>query len=185
MTLIPCQRDAFNIPSDIAYLNCAYQSTLSRKVVAAGEAALQAKAQPWGTFPKDFFTGPDTARELFARIVGADSEGVAVVPSVSYGMTAAIKNLPIGKDQEILVLKDQFPSNVYPWRRLASETGATVRMLNRSSNGPSWTEVLLDSISDQCAIVALPHCHWVNGLWWIWRQLRPRRALTGRLWCWT
>ncbi len=167
MTLIPCQREAFDIPEDIAYLNCAYQSPLSRKVVAAGEGAIKDKSHPWDTLAADFFTHPDKARGLFSRIIGGDADGVAVIPSVSYGIAAAAKNLPINKGEEILVLQDQFPSNVNSWRRLAEEKSASVRTLSRSSstphNGPAWTEVLLESISDQTAIVALPQCHWVDG----------------------
>jgi len=163
MTLITCQRDAYNIPRDIAYLNCAYESPLSNAVVAAGHEGIREKAQPWGTFPEDFFTHPDAARKLFAQIINADSEGVAIIPSVSYGMTAAIKNLPTSKGEEILVLKDQFPSNIYPWRKLAEGTGASVRMLSRSSNGPTWGEVICDAITDATTVVAVPHCHWVDG----------------------
>jgi hypothetical protein len=32
---------------------------------------------------------------LFARIVNADAEGIALVPSVSYGMAIAAANVPI------------------------------------------------------------------------------------------
>jgi len=163
MAQIPCQRDAFDIPQDIAYLNCAYESPLSKAVAAAGQDGIREKVQPWNTFPEDFFTHPDEARKLFGRIINADPEGVAIIPSVSYGTTAAIRNLPVEAGQEILTLKDQFPSNIYPWRKLASDAGATVRMLTRSTNGPTWGEVLVDAISDKTAIVGIPHCHWVDG----------------------
>lgn len=167
MTIIPCQRDAYDIPPDVAYLNCAYGSPLSNKVVEAGHEGIRVKAQPWGTTPNDFFTHPEAARKLFAQIVGADAEGVAIVPSLGYGITTAVKNLPLKPGEEILTLKDQFPSNIYPWQRMASERDASVRMLTRSlngsSNGPTWTEILLDAITDQTAIVAVPNCHWVDG----------------------
>lgn len=53
-TLIPDQRHLFDIPADVAYLNCAYMSPLAKAVVAAGEAGLRRKAQPWDVTPQDF-----------------------------------------------------------------------------------------------------------------------------------
>ena len=39
--LIPCQRHRFDIPEDVAYLNCAYMAPLMDSVSAAGEARLR------------------------------------------------------------------------------------------------------------------------------------------------
>ncbi len=163
MTTIPCQRDAFDLPRHVTYLNCAYMSPISRTAMAAGEVAIRGKTRPFETTAADFFSLPDRGRELFAQIVGADKEGVAVVPAASYGMAAAALNLPVERGQEIIVLKDQFPSNIYPWRRLAADRGAKVHMLNLPDDGANWTDALLSAITSNTAIVATPHCHWTNG----------------------
>lgn len=163
MPLIPCQREAFELPRDVTYLNCAYMSPVSKAAIAAGEAAIRQKGRPFEVTAPDFFSLPERARELFAKIIGADKEGVAIVPAASYGMTAATLNLPVTRGQEILVLKDQFPSNIYPWRRLAADKGATVRMLSLPQDGATWTEALLAAIGPNTAIVGTPNLHWTNG----------------------
>ena len=101
---LPCKRDHFDVPTDVVYLNCAYMGPLSRQVREAGVEALSRKAQPWKIVPSDFFTDVERARELFAEIVGADPEGVALLPSVSYGIATAARNLPITEGSEIVVL---------------------------------------------------------------------------------
>ena len=111
---LPNQRTLFDIPDDVAYLNCAYMSPLLNTVAAAGEKAVRQKQHPWQITAPDFFSLPDRGRELFARIIGANREDIAIVPSVSYGMAIASLNIEMGSGQEILVLEDQFPSNVYP-----------------------------------------------------------------------
>ena len=63
---IPCQRDQFELPTDILYLNCAYMGPLSQRVRDAGVEALSRKAHPWKIAPSDFFTDVEKARELFA-----------------------------------------------------------------------------------------------------------------------
>ena len=68
MTL-PCQRDLFDIPADIAYFNCAYMSPLPRRSVEAGERGLGRKARPWEIRPPHFFDESERARELFAQLL--------------------------------------------------------------------------------------------------------------------
>ncbi len=160
--MIPCQRRLFDIPPDIAYFNCAYMSPLMRKVVAAGQQAAARKAQPWQITPPDFFSGPERARKLFARLINAQADDISMVPACSYGTATAAKNLPVARGQDLVVLQDQFPSNVYPWLELAAERGAEVVTIPKGRT-QGWTPRILDAIKRNTAIVALPHCHWTDG----------------------
>jgi selenocysteine lyase/cysteine desulfurase len=159
---LSCQRHLFDIADDITYLNCSYFGPLSKPVVEAAQSALAHRAQPWQISTEDFFEPVEEARQLFARLVGGDAEGVSLVPSVSYGMALAAKNLEIEQGQEIVVLAEQFPSNVHVWRDLAKRAGGRVRTVARPEQG-DWTAAILAAIGEQTAIVATPHCHWTDG----------------------
>ena len=159
---LACQRDLFDIPDEIAYLNCAYMAPLLRSATAAGQAALARKAQPWRITSADFFTESEVARTLFAELIGADADGVALIPSASYGLSLAAANLLAGPERRIVLLEDQFPSNVYPWHDLAARTGATVETVPRPDNY-DWTAAVLERIDERTAVVALPQCHWTDG----------------------
>ena len=164
--MIPCQRSHFDIPNDVAYLNCAYMSPLMNSVVRAGEEAVRDKSQPWGTSSQDFFTQSEQARALFGELIGTSADGVAIVPSASYGIATAAKNLPLDAGQEILVLAEQFPSNIYSWQRLATEKQGSVHTVaapEETLKGLDWTPAILAAISPRTAIVALPQCHWTDG----------------------
>ncbi len=117
------QRELFDVPEGVVYLNCAYMSPQLRAVREIGEEAVGRKSRPWEILPKDFFEDAETTRALFAELVGGEADGVAIIPSVSYGMAVAAANVPAEAGQEILILEEQFPSNVYPWRELAKRTG--------------------------------------------------------------
>ena len=80
------QRHLFDIPEDVTYLNCAYMSPLMNRVAEAGVNGVRAKCHPWKITAPDFFTFSEQARSLFARLVGARSEDIAIIPSVSYGI---------------------------------------------------------------------------------------------------
>jgi len=156
------QRHLFDIPDGVAYLNCAYMSPLMNRVRDAGSAGLARKARPWEIVPADFFSGSDALRAAFAKLVNACADDIAIVPAVSYGVSTAARNLPLSRGQNVLVVEDQFPSNVYPWRERAGEVGAQVRTVQRPRSG-GWTGAVLDAIDRHTAIVALPHCHWTDG----------------------
>jgi selenocysteine lyase/cysteine desulfurase len=156
------QRDLFEIPEDIAYLNCAYMSPQLRPAREVGERAVSRKSRPWEITPNMFFEDVEEVRALFARLVGGDAEGVAIVPSVSYGISVAAANVPVGEGEKILILEDQFPSNVYSWHGLAEQSGANLRTVPRPENF-DWTTALLEEIEADTAVVAVPNCHWTDG----------------------
>jgi selenocysteine lyase/cysteine desulfurase len=156
------QRHLFEIPEEISYLNCAYMSPQLRAVREAGEKAVARKSHPWEISPRDFFENSETARELFARLVGGDMDGVAIIPSVSYGMAVATANVPVKRGHNVVVLAEQFPSNVYPWRELAKRKEAAVVTVPRPRDH-DWTTAALACVDEETAVVAVPNCHWTDG----------------------
>ncbi|HKM86315.1 MAG TPA: aminotransferase class V-fold PLP-dependent enzyme [Terriglobales bacterium] len=160
--MIPCQRHLFDIPDDVAYLNCAYMSPLMKPALEAGTAGLARKAHPWELTSDKFFTGADEFRTTAAQLIGCSAECIAIVPSASYGIATAARNLPVKKGQSILVLAEQFPSNYYSWQRLADETGASLKVVAWPENN-DWTAAVLNSLIADVAVAALPHVQWTSG----------------------
>ncbi|MGZ4818179.1 MAG: aminotransferase class V-fold PLP-dependent enzyme [Terriglobales bacterium] len=160
--MIPCQRHLFDIPDDVAYLNCAYMSPLMKPALEAGTAGLARKAHPWELTPDKFFTGADEFRATAAHLIDCPAGCIAIVPSASYGIATAARILPVKKGQSILILEEQFPSNYYPWQRRAEETGATLKVVAWPEDN-DWTAAVLDSLTADVAIAALPHVHWTSG----------------------
>ena len=118
---LPVQRELFDIPSDVAYFNCASLAPTLLASREAAEAALAERARPWRTSSSDWFSGAEERRALFARLAGVDPDGVALVPATSYGLAVAAANLPAGPGRRVLVLADDFPSNRYTWERFARD----------------------------------------------------------------
>src|SRR5450755_3910052 len=160
--MLPCQRHLFDIPADVAYLNCAYMSPLMKPVIEAGATALARKAHPWELTPDKFFTGSDEFRTTAAQLLDCSADCIAIVPSASYGIATAAQNLPVKKGQSILVLAEQFPSNYYSWQRRAEATGAALKIVPWPEDN-DWTAAVLNSLTADVAIAALPHVHWISG----------------------
>jgi selenocysteine lyase/cysteine desulfurase len=152
----------FDIPADVAYLNCAYMSPLLRDVRDAGASGVALKSSPWEITPQDFFDGSERVRMLFAQLISAGADDVAIVPSVSYAIATAAANIALAEGDEILLLDEQFPSNVYPWKVRAAETGARLRSVARPPDD-DWTAVLLDEVCAHTAVISIPAVHWAYG----------------------
>jgi selenocysteine lyase/cysteine desulfurase len=155
-------RDLFALPSDIAFLNCANMAPQLRSVTEIGIQAVRRREAPWTLDSYEWFGQAEDLRSAVAKLMGADADGVALVPAVSYGIAIAAANTPLAAGQNVVVLDRQFPSNVYAWRELAGERGAKLRTA-RKEPADSWTEAVLDAIDDDTAVVAVPNCHWTDG----------------------
>ncbi|SVA43483.1 uncharacterized protein METZ01_LOCUS96337, partial [marine metagenome] len=88
-------------------------SPLLHSAIDAGIGGMRSKGQPWTITPADFFSDVEIVRGLAATILGCDANDISLVPATSYGIATAMRNLSFTTGQEILVLEEQFPSNVY------------------------------------------------------------------------
>ena len=160
--LLENQSHLFNMEDGVTYLNAAAYTPLPKATYEAGLKGLARKYRPWAMNSDEPVMEAERVRGLFGDLIGASSSDVAIVSSTSYGVAAMAKNLPISARQEIVVITDQFPSNIFSWRHLAEETGAALRVAPRPENG-DWTPHVLNVIGPNTAIATLPPCHWADG----------------------
>jgi selenocysteine lyase/cysteine desulfurase len=159
---LTCQREAFNIPKDVCYLNAAYMGPLSNAVVEVGQQALALRACPTGITPSDFFVHAERVRERIATLVNADPESVAFISTAAYGIATVVKNITAHKGQNIVILAEQFPSNVYVWRKFI-ESGVELRTIARPPRPQSWSQKVAEAIDENTIVVAIETAHWTDG----------------------
>jgi selenocysteine lyase/cysteine desulfurase len=161
---IGSQRALFDIPHGFAYFNTAYYAPLlnasrDRLIASAG-----AKSRPWERLPNDFFADAERIRALAAAIFGGDADGYAIVPAASYGVSTAAHAIEptLKRGDRIVVLNEEFPSNVLPWRRVAEQSGAVVETVATPDDG-DWTAATIALIAKGARVASLSHCRWTNG----------------------
>jgi len=168
-----CQRDLFSIPADHCYLNSAFMGPLPKPVEQAGARSLAARAAPIGMTAQDFFAPAERTRKLCAQLVNADPERVAFIPTVAYATATIAKNLHPQPGQNVVMLGDMFPSNVYAWRNWRSR-GVEMRMVPAplapwsslsldTTRAALWNAAVLAAIDTNTALVAVEPAHWTDG----------------------
>jgi len=124
-------RESFAIDDAVTYLNSASLGPRLRAVDAAGHAAVARMAEPWHIRSADWFADARALRALFASLIGAPADCVALVPSVSYGIAVAARNVPVAAGDNIVVIDQEYPSNYYSWQRLARERALSLSAMIR------------------------------------------------------
>lgn len=181
-----CQKALFSLEEEVTNLNMAYMSPLLKSVEAAGIKGVQIKNRPYQLTVDDFFYPVQQLKETFSQLIEADDpQRIALIPSVSYGLATVAKNLPLQKGQEIIVVEDQFPSNVFAWQGIAAAKGAHIRSISPpngiplAQRGHSWNTAILEAINSKTALVALPQVHWSEGILFDLPAIRMRSSEVG------
>src|SRR3954469_19063134 len=101
-------------------------------------------------------------RKLFAQMLGAQTEEIALVGPTSLGLSFVASGLPLRRGDNILVYFDDYPSNVYPWMALA-ERGVQVRLMNNRELGRIRLHDVIGQGDEQTRLVALASFHFLSG----------------------
>ncbi len=169
--MLTSRKHLFSLPDDLIYLNVSYMAPQLKSVEATGYKSVSLKNDPSNISSTDFFTQRTVLKQRFASLIEAeDHRNIAIIPSVSYGMANVANNVRLQKGDEILVVNEQFPSNVYVWKKTAEKYGASIRTIAPSpasqpgkDRGKLWNQAILEAIGPNTAVVAMPHVHWADG----------------------
>lgn len=179
-----CKKSEFNLDTTVTYLNCAYMSPVMRCVEDAGIRGIRKKRKPNVISGSDFFSESDELRHEFSKLINAEHNNQCVIiPSVSYGMANVAKNLKLDKGDNIIVVGEQFPSNVYPWMEVAQNAEAEIITITPpksiSERGKLWNEKILNAINERTQLVACGHIHWADGTIFDLRSIRQKTYEVG------
>lgn len=179
------QKQLFDLDEDVTYLNGAYMSPILKSVAEIGKRKVEAKLKPYQITGPDFFTTVSEIKKEFSALIRAnDLERIAIIPSVSYGLANVAKNIDV-RNKEILIVAEQFPSNVYPWKELVETQNAVIKTIDPPQSlkqrGKVWNEKILEAINNNTGMVAIAHVHWADGTLFDLKAIRKRTKEVGAL----
>jgi selenocysteine lyase/cysteine desulfurase len=165
-TMLPSQREQFEMPREICYLNAASYSPLPRRTLEAGRAAIGRKGQPW-TVPAGFANALfERTRAAAARLINADADDIALISSVGYGVATAAKLVAVPRGSRVLVLENDHSSPVLEWQARADAQGFAVETVRQPENA-DWTSAVLAAIerpgAPPVSLASMSSVHWSDG----------------------
>lgn len=176
----------FKLYEGVHYLNCASFSPNLFTVINAGMEGIDIKSNPQLISSDYFFNIPAETKKLLSKVINCNAADIALFPAVSYGMAIVAKNLAhkdgLAEGQEILVVKEEFPSDVLAWEEICREKKLTVKTVcppDTTERGRIWNEMILESISQKTCMVVVPNVHWADGTLFNLNDIRKRTLEIG------
>ena len=147
-------RSEFPVLADRTYLISASLGPLGRRTRAAATEHLDL----WQRFgPEELWFDHgipkiNECREKIAALIGADADEIAIIPSVSNGMSSIASCLDLGARPKVVLTEMDFPTNHYVW--LAQQKrGAKLDVVSSPDGIRIEAEDVVAKIDEQTAIV--------------------------------
>lgn len=147
---------------NLSYANVATTSPEAHRVASewadslarGGAAEFDGEAEKNGMMP---------LREASSKLLSCEVRDVCVGSSATELMCSIAWAVPPVSGSNIVSTRSSFPSTVYPWSRVATESGAEVRLADHDENLYTNPEDVLAMIDEDTSIVALSHVEFSNG----------------------
>ncbi|MEM2912114.1 MAG: aminotransferase class V-fold PLP-dependent enzyme [Candidatus Bathyarchaeia archaeon] len=148
-------RELFPIVHNRVFLNHASQSPLPRPVADAMHKYVEDFANfGFSSLARDY------GKALFAKLIGAKQEEIALVENTSVGLNIAANVLRYPPNSKVVTTDLEYPSVVYPWLRKG--LGVKIHYV-KNTNGKILLEDVEKAVDDKTVAVVVSHVEYVNG----------------------
>lgn len=155
------QKDFADFKDDI-WLNAASEGPLPNVAVAALQEAVAWKKLPQNLTLDKFARIPTELKESIGRLINVSPRDVILGNSASYGLHLLANGLPWKEGDEIIVMQNDFPTDILPWLGVAKQ-GVCVTQLP-AKNKVLTPEELEAHITKKTKLFCISHIHTFSGI---------------------
>ncbi|MBP9854024.1 MAG: aminotransferase class V-fold PLP-dependent enzyme [Candidatus Omnitrophica bacterium] len=154
------KKDFFNF-EDVIWLNAASEGPLPLVAAEALKEAIQWKSAVHLLDIPRFIKVPLELKKNIAQLLNVESRDVILGTSASYGLHILANGIKWQKGDEVLLMQNDFPSNIIPWLGLEKK-GVIVKQIK--PQGIMLTpDELNQEINPRTRLVCLSHIHSFSG----------------------
>lgn len=158
---IPALRETeFPIAADWAYLNHAYQSPNPQRAIAAIEDRVAFAQRPYLDYPEHEQALDEIKRRL-AGMTGYAPAQFALLTNVGDATTTFATGLDLKSGDEIILLENEFPTFVFPWR-IQERRGARCVFVPKDGVSVDLNRVEA-AITDRTRVIIISHVDFLSG----------------------
>lgn len=156
-------RDTFPVTQHWSYLNHAAVSPLSTRVRKAISDIVDDTVQHGVVNYNERWAGRlQAVRDTVARLLGADTEEIALTGNTSNGLLIVANGLDWQPGDNIVTADIEFPANVYPWKFLEQRGEVEVR-LAPGRDGRVHVADLASAMDDRTRLIAISFVQFATG----------------------
>lgn len=102
-------------------------------------------------------------KAILAGLLGCAPEELALIHNTAEGMNFISHGLSLSPGDEVVLLENEYPSNVYPWRHLEGR-GVLLRTAPMAESPEEFLDGLATVITPRTRVLALSAVHWCTGM---------------------
>ncbi len=155
-------RDLFPITESLVYLNHAAVSPPPSTTIQAVNAQLHNVAFNGSLHFRAWVATKERARRHIADTINARPEQIAFMRNTSDGLSSIANGYKWKTGDNIVTFRNEFPSNIYGWRRVRDEFGVELRLCEEH-DGCVDVEQLISMIDNNTRIVSISHIQYASG----------------------
>src|SRR3989338_10883280 len=143
------------------WLNTASEGPLPKVAVKALQEAIEWKVKPFHLTNRRFQETPAQLKIAIGKLLNVPAQDVILGNSATYGIHLLANGIPFQPNDEILLMQNDFPSDILPWLAL-KDKGVVVRQIPVKSHVIEPQE-LMENLTPATKLVCLPHVHTFSG----------------------
>jgi len=157
-------KSEFEFTNGTVFLNHASFGPVTRR----GRLAVESLMERWGRLSpgrdvdEETFSLLASAKDRFARLIGAKSARVAFAPNTTYGLNAVLWGLKLRKGERILLPEVEFPALVYAIQNIARKLELEIQPLP-CPKGYMEIDTLRKTLAKKTAVLAMSWVQYFNG----------------------
>jgi selenocysteine lyase/cysteine desulfurase len=156
-------RRLFPITKEYIYLNSAAVSPPPTIAIEAINEQLR-DVQMYGSRNYRQWVGrKESCRRLLAGLINARPEQIAFLRNTSDALSTIANGLKWNAGENIVTFQNEFPSNVYAWRRIRDTEKVELRFCPERENGRIDSDEFISLIDEKTRVVAISAVQYASG----------------------
>ena len=104
-----------------------------------------------------------TIKSILGELLNCSPDELCLVHNTAEGMNIISHGLALSRDDEVILMENEFPSNVYPWWHLEKK-GIKLLTAPMETSPESFMKSLLGLITKKTRVISLSAVHWCTGM---------------------
>jgi cysteine desulfurase/selenocysteine lyase len=153
----------FPVNGRLVWLNNCGISPPPGPVVTAMETHLRAYAERGVLGVPGEHAVHATVRRRLSGLLGAEPEELSLIHNTAEGLTFISHGLELEPGDRILLLENEYPSNVYPWQHWR-ERGVALDFAPLAATPEAFLDGFTAALTPRTRVVSLSAVHWCTGM---------------------
>ena len=104
-----------------------------------------------------------TIQKIISGLLNCRPEEVAIIHNTSEGMNLISWGISLKPGDEIILLENEYPSNVYPWQHW-EDKGIRISFVPMANSPVEFLDNVINSITPETRLMSMSSVHWCTGM---------------------